>query len=263
MNIKNINKRLQNEILILDGAMGSLIQAHNLSEKDFRGSRFKNHSCNLKGFNDILCLTQNGIIRSIHKAYLEAGADIIETNSFNANLFSLKDYDLEEYCYQINFEAGKAAIEERNNYFQKTGKYAFVAGSIGPSSKTASIVSNPEKPDYREVSFDDFQNAYREQITALIDSGVDILIIETIFDPLSAKAVLIECENIFETKGKRLPVIISATLTNSGRILSGHSIDAFYEIVKHFKPHFQYCSALGFYSYFFALLQPERLNHIK
>lgn len=223
----NIYTEISKRVLVMDGAMGTMIQRYNLSEEDFRGSRFTSHSQSLKGNNDLLSITQPEIISEIHKKYLEAGSDIIETNTFNANRISMLDYGLSDLVYEMNkvsAEIARAAADE----FSQPDKPRFVAGAIGPTSKTASISPKVEEPGYREVSFDDLLNAYREQINGLIDGGVDILLVETIFDTLNAKAALKAIWEEFKIKNVDLPVMVSGTITDaSGRTLSGQTLEAF------------------------------------
>ncbi|HPD65125.1 MAG TPA: methionine synthase [Bacteroidia bacterium] len=224
-----IHEIIQHRILLLDGAMGTMIQSYNLDEQGYRGKRFQNHPKDMKGNNDLLCLTQPHIIKEIHEKYLEAGSDIIETNTFNANRISMSDYGLEDIVYELNLEAARIARQAADSFSIKTPeKQRFVAGAIGPTNKTASLSPDVNDPGYREVSFDDLVKAYSEQINGLIDGGVDLLLIETIFDTLNAKAVYFAIEQIFEEKNIRLPVIVSGTIVDaSGRTLSGQTAEAF------------------------------------
>ncbi len=222
--------------MIIDGAMGTMIQRHNLQEEDYRGERFKEWSYDVKGNNDLLCLTQPQIIKDIHKQYLEAGADILETNTFNAQKVSLADYHMEDLAYEINFEAAKlakAAITELGLEGQK-----FVAGAIGPMNKTLSLSPDVNNPGYRALSFDEAVDAYYEQVKGLVDGGADLLLIETIFDTLNAKAAIFAIKKYFRNTGKKeLPVMISGTITDaSGRTLSGQTLEAFYTSIRHAKP---------------------------
>ena len=202
MNI-SIYDLLESRVLVLDGAMGTMIQRFNLTESDFRGMRFSNHSVDLKGNNDLLCLTRSDIIKSIHNEYLEAGADIIETNTFNANAISQADYHLESLCYELNFEAAKIARQAADDAIcRQPDKPRFVAGAIGPTNKTASMSPDVMNPGYRAVTFDDLVSVYSEQISGLLDGGVDILLIETIFDTLNAKAALFAADNMLKQKGR-------------------------------------------------------------
>ena len=232
---KNIHDELKHRILVLDGAMGTMIQQYELEEKDFRGERFKNHSSELKGNNDILSITRPDVIKEIHKAYLEVGADILETNTFNANRISMADYAAEDFVYEMNVQSAKIAKEIADEYsFKDSDKPRFVAGSIGPTNKTASMSPDVNDPGYRAATFDDFKEAYREQVKGLIDGGVDLLLVETIFDTLNAKAALFAIEEELEKRGERIPVIVSGTITdNSGRTLSGQTVEAFLNSVSH------------------------------
>ncbi len=230
-----VEQAIKKYILVMDGAMGTMIQRYRLSEKDFRGNRFANHTINLKGNNDILSLVRPDIIHSIHKAYLEAGADIIETNTFSANAISQTDYNLESIVYELNKSSAQIAKKIATAFTQKnTAKPRFVAGSIGPTNKTASLSQDVNRPESRGVSFDELVKAYHEQASGLIAGGVDILLIETIFDTLNAKAALFAISDIFETTGKSLPIMISGTITDkSGRTLSGQTLEAFLASVSH------------------------------
>ncbi len=241
--MKTIRDLLNERILIIDGAMGTMIQRHKLSEADYRGRRFKDWPTDLKGNNDLLCLTQPRIIREIHKQYLEAGADILETNTFNAQRISLADYHMQEFAYEINFAAAKIAKEAINEYQQTDPKSEirnpkFVAGAIGPMNKTLSLSPDVNNPGYRALTFDEAMNAYYEQVKGLVEGGVDLLLIETIFDTLNAKAAIFAIKKYFrDTKQKELPIMISGTITDaSGRTLSGQTLEAFYTSVIHAKP---------------------------
>ncbi len=229
-NIKNI---LQERILVLDGAMGTMIQRYNLSESDFRGKRFKNHTHELKGNNDILSLTRPDIIKEIHKEYLEAGADIIETNTFSGTSIAQADYKLEGEVYELNFQSAKIAKEVASSISTRE-KPRFVAGAIGPTNRTASISPDVENPAFRHITFDQLKDAYTEQINGLLDGGVDILLVETVFDTLNCKAALFAIEDIFEIKGIRIPIMVSGTITDeSGRTLSGQTAEAFLNSISH------------------------------
>lgn len=232
--MKTIQDCLSERILIIDGAMGTMIQRHKLKEEDYRGERFKDWKYDLKGNNDLLCLTQPQIIKEIHKQYLEAGADIIETNTFNAQKISLADYHMEDLAYEINLAAGKIAKEA----VKESGKQAWVAGAIGPMNKTLSLSPDVNNPGYRSLTFDDAVAAYYEQVKGLVETGVDLLLIETIFDTLNAKAAIFAIKKYFrDTKQKELPIMISGTITDaSGRTLSGQTLEAFYTSVMHAKP---------------------------
>ncbi|MFM1810328.1 MAG: hypothetical protein RLZZ382_1553 [Bacteroidota bacterium] len=228
-----IEKQLQDHILVLDGAMGTMIQRYPLEEADFRGDRFTSHASSLKGNNDLLNLTRPDIIFDIHKEYLAAGADIIETNTFSGTTIAQADYQLEDAVYDINFQGAKLA---RNAADLFTDKPRFVAGSIGPTNRTASISPDVNNPGYRAVSFDDLKTAYKEQIEALMDGGVDVLLIETVFDTLNAKAALFAANEVFEHRKIALPIMISGTITDrSGRTLSGQTPEAFLISLQHVK----------------------------
>lgn len=236
--MKDLERLLKDKILIIDGAMGTMIQQYKLSEEDFRGSRFKASSIDLKGNNDLLCLTRPDVIQQIHKEYLLAGADIIETNTFNANKISQADYKLESICYELNVEAAKiarAACEEVLK--EQPGRSLFVAGSLGPTNKTLSLSPDVENPGFRAVTYDEVVETYAEQTRGLIDGGVDIIMPETVFDTLNAKAALYAINKVFEEKNKKLPILLSVTLTDlSGRTLSGQTLEAFWESVRHSRP---------------------------
>jgi 5-methyltetrahydrofolate--homocysteine methyltransferase len=229
----DISQILNDRILILDGAMGTMIQKYNLSEEDYRGEKFKNFHKNLKGNNDLLSITKPNIICQIHEKYLLAGADIIETNTFNSNSISQLDYDLQDYIYELNYNSAKLAKKIANKY-STIDKPRFVAGSIGPTNKTCSISPDINNPELRTITFDELVISYSEQVNALIDGGVDLLIIETVFDTLNSKAAIYAIEEIFERRNIKLPIIVSGTITdNSGRTLSGQTVDAFYISVSH------------------------------
>eukprot|EP00903_Cladosiphon_okamuranus_P004401 g4399.t1 len=218
--------------------MGTMIQRHNLSENDFRGSRFTDHATDLKGNNDLLVLTRPDVIRSIHEEYLDAGADIIETNTFNSTTISQADYALESVVYELNFEAAKLAREATDKFtVQDPGKPRFVAGVLGPTSRTASISSDVNDPGARNVTFDELVEDYSLALNGLIDGGSDIILIETVFDTLNAKAAIFACETVFEARDEVLPIMISGTITDaSGRTLSGQTTEAFWNSLRHAKP---------------------------
>jgi 5-methyltetrahydrofolate--homocysteine methyltransferase len=225
---------LAKRILVLDGAMGTMIQQYKLREEDYRGLRFGNHLGSVKGNNDLLVLTQPGIIREIHEKYLAAGADIIETNTFNAQRISLADYGMEHLAYEINVQASKIAKKAAEK-FSTFEKLRFVAGSIGPTNKTASLSPDVNNPGFRAVTYLDISSAYAEQVRGLMDGGCDILLVETIFDTLNAKACLYAIREVFAEKGRELPVMISVTISDaSGRTLSGQTPEAFLTSVSHF-----------------------------
>jgi len=225
----SITKDLKERILILDGAMGTMIQNFQLEENDFRGSRFKDHPCSLKGNNDLLSLTQPEIIKKIHMTYLEAGADLIETNTFSSTSIGMADYQMEDLAYELNYESAKIAKEVADEFTAKTPhQKRYVAGSIGPTNKTASMSPDVNDPGYRAVTFDELVKAYREQVLGLIAGGADVLLIETIFDTLNAKAALLATEEVRIEKQIDIPIMISGTITDaSGRTLSGQTVEAF------------------------------------
>ncbi|MCB0697034.1 MAG: homocysteine S-methyltransferase family protein [Chitinophagaceae bacterium] len=230
---------LSEKILVLDGAMGTMIQRYKLTEEDYRGERFKDWPSDLKGNNDLLVLTQPQIVKEIHKEYLDAGADILETNTFNAQAVSLADYDMQSLAYEINVAAAKLAKEAVTEFMQEhPGTQKFVAGAIGPMNKTLSLSPDVNDPGYRAITFDEIVDAYTEQVHGLVDGGADILLMETIFDTLNAKAAIFAINNYFQQTGKeKLPLMISGTITDaSGRTLSGQTLEAFYISVMHAEP---------------------------
>ncbi len=231
----NIYHELENRILVLDGAMGTMIQEYKLEEKDYRGERFKNFHKDLKGNNDLLSITQPQIIEAIHKAYLEAGADIIETNTFSGTSIAMADYEMQDLAYELNFESAKIARKAADHYTAKNPeKPRFVAGAIGPTNRTASMSPDVNDPGFRAVTYDDLVEAYTEQIKGLIDGGCDLILVETIFDTLNAKAALFAIQTYSEKVGKKYPVMISGTITDaSGRTLSGQTTEAFLNSVSH------------------------------
>jgi 5-methyltetrahydrofolate--homocysteine methyltransferase len=233
-----LRERLDRRILILDGAMGTMIQRHKLTEADFRGERFANHSRDLKGDSDVLVLTQPGIISGIHHEYLAAGADIIETNTFGGTVIAQGDYALESAVFDINFEGARLARSAADEWTARTpDQPRFVAGSIGPTNRTLSISPDVNNPAFRATTFDEMRAAYETQVRGLIEGGSDILLLETIFDTLVAKAALVAIENVFDQSGVRLPLMISVTITDrSGRTLSGQTLDAFYASIRHARP---------------------------
>lgn len=232
---QRITRLLDQRILVLDGAMGTTIQRYHLSEADFRGQRFTEHPHDLKGNNDLLCLTQPDVIREIHRSFLEAGADIIETNTFNANPISQADYQTDHLVYAINVAAARLAREVAQEYTRKTpDKPRFVAGSIGPTNRTASLSPDVNDPGYRAVTFDELVSAYTEQVRGLVDGGVDMLLVETVFDTLNCKAALFAIQEYCSAMGKPIPVMISGTIVDaSGRTLSGQTVEAFWISVSH------------------------------
>ncbi len=226
-----IEQALQNRILILDGAMGTMIQRHKLEEFDFREGVFENHSKSLKGNNDLLSITRPEIIKDIHRQYFLAGADIVETNTFSGTWIAQADYGLEDAVYAINYESAKIAKEVAAEF---TDKPRFVAGSIGPTNRTASISPDVNDPGYRAISFDQLVDAYKDQVKALMDGGVDILLVETIFDTLNAKAALFAIDLVFEERGVKIPIMVSGTITDqSGRTLTGQTTEAFLISLSH------------------------------
>jgi 5-methyltetrahydrofolate--homocysteine methyltransferase len=236
---KTIHDHLNERILIIDGAMGTMIQRHKLEEADYRGDRFKDWHTDVKGNNDLLSITQPDIIIGIHKLYLEAGADIVETNTFSSTVIAQADYDMQSLAYELNVASAKCARIAADEYTAKDpAKPRFVAGAIGPLNKTLSLSPDVNNPGYRAVTFDEVASAYTEQIRGLIDGGVDILLIETIFDTLNAKAAIYAAKNFFRTNGvAELPIMISGTITDaSGRTLSGQTLEAFYTSVMHANP---------------------------
>lgn len=236
----DIRKALQQRILVIDGAMGTMIQRHKLQEEDYRGERFKDWPSDLKGNNDLLCLTKPDIIKGIHKQYLQAGADIIETNTFNAQKISMADYQMESLAFEINVESAKIAKKAVEEYIAESGDHSgkFVAGAIGPMNKTLSLSPDVNNPGFRAVTFHEVADAYYEQVKGLVEGGVDLLLIETIFDTLNAKAAIYAIKKFFrDSKMKELPVMISGTITDaSGRTLSGQTLEAFYISVMHANP---------------------------
>jgi 5-methyltetrahydrofolate--homocysteine methyltransferase len=235
----NIREALANRILVIDGAMGTMIQRHKLTEEDYRGERFKNWHTDVKGNNDLLCITKPDIIIGIHKLYLEAGADIIETNTFSSTVIAMADYEMQSLAYELNVAAAKCARTAADEFTAKDpSKPRFVAGAIGPLNKTLSLSPDVNNPGYRAVSFDEVVEAYYEQIKGLVDGGVDVLLVETIFDTLNAKAAIFAIKKYFRDRGiAELPVMISGTITDaSGRTLSGQTLEAFYTSVMHAKP---------------------------
>lgn len=227
---------IKERILVLDGAMGTMIQRYALTEQDFRNSKLKDHKLPLKGNNDLLSITRPDIIKEIHKAYLDAGADIIETNTFSSTTIAQADYNLEDLVYELNFQSAKIAkevAEEKSR--QEPNKPRFVAGSIGPTNRTASISPDVNRPEYRAVSFDELKEAYLQQAKALWDGGVDILLIETVFDTLNAKAALFAVSQLQDELNIKIPVMVSGTITDaSGRTLSGQTAEAFIISLSHF-----------------------------
>ena len=229
--MEQLEKLLRERILLLDGAMGTMIQRYPLDEFDFREGHFEKHHKSLKGNNDLLSLTRPEIIKEIHRQYFSAGADIIETNTFSGTSIAQADYDLESAVYDINYQSAKIAKEVAKEF---TDKPRFVAGSIGPTNRTASISPDVNDPGFRGVSFDELVLAYSEQINALMNGGVDILLVETVFDTLNAKAALYAIDEVFEVRGEKLPIMVSGTITDqSGRTLTGQTTEAFLISLSH------------------------------
>ncbi|MDO9242634.1 MAG: homocysteine S-methyltransferase family protein, partial [Rhodocyclaceae bacterium] len=227
---------LAQRILILDGAMGTMVQKHGLVEADYRGERFAKHAKDLKGNNDLLSLTQPDVIGGIHAAYLEAGADILETNTFNATRVSQAEYGLADLAYELNVAGARLAREVADRYATPQ-KPRFVAGVLGPTSRTCSLSPDVNDPGFRNISFDALVADYLEAIRGLIDGGADILLVETIFDTLNAKAALYAIESFFDQAGRRWPIMISGTITDaSGRTLSGQTAEAFWNSLRHARP---------------------------
>jgi len=232
----DIRKALAEKILVLDGAMGTMIQRHKLEEEDFRGERFKDHESPLKGNNDLLSITRPDIIKDIHRDYFNAGADIVETNTFSGTTIAQADYHLEDAVYDINFESAKIAKEVAGEFTKANpGKPRFVAGSMGPTNRTASISPDVNNPGFRAITFDQLAEAYRQQAEALLNGGADLLLVETVFDTLNAKAALFAISQLLEERGEDVPVMVSGTITDaSGRTLSGQTTSAFLVSLEHF-----------------------------
>jgi 5-methyltetrahydrofolate--homocysteine methyltransferase len=233
--MSNIHKALQERILVLDGAMGTMLQAYKFTEEDFRGERFKDYPTPLQGNNDLLSITQPEAIKTIHGKYFEAGADIIETNTFSGTTIAMADYQMEDLVYELNYQSAKIAKEVADEFTAKEPhKPRFVAGSIGPTNRTASMSPDVNDPGYRAVTFEDLRIAYKQQIEALLDGGVDILLVETVFDTLNAKAALFAIEQVKEERKIEIPTMLSGTITDaSGRTLSGQTAEAFLISVSH------------------------------
>jgi 5-methyltetrahydrofolate--homocysteine methyltransferase len=226
---------LKDRILIIDGAMGTMIQRHTLTESDFRGEKFRDHTFPLKGNNDLLSLTRPDIIKDIHRQYLEAGADIIETNTFSGTTIAQADYHLQHIVYELNFQSARIAREVADEFTKKEPhKPRFVAGAMGPTNKTASLSPEVNNPGFRSVTFDDLAIAFKEQARGLIDGGADMLLLETVIDTLNVKAALFAIQELFEESGREVPIMVSGTITDaSGRTLSGQTTEAFLISVSH------------------------------
>ena len=234
-NSEQLYKALSERILILDGAMGTMLQRYKFEEEDYRGVRFINWEHPVKGNNDLLSLTQPHAIYEVHQKYLEAGADIIETNTFSGTTIAMADYHMEELVYELNYESAKIARRACEEYTSKNpDKPRFVAGAIGPTNRTASLSPDVNDPGYRAITFEELRAAYKQQCEALLDGGSDILLVETIFDTLNAKAALFAIDEIQEERGSEIPIMVSGTITDaSGRTLSGQTAEAFLISVSH------------------------------
>jgi len=232
---KKLQEAIDERILVIDGAMGTMIQRYKLTEKDFRGERFANFHKDLQGNNDLLSVVRPDIIEAIHTQYLDAGADIIETNTFSGTSIAQEDYGLEDLAYEINFESAKIAKRAVASFMKEhPEQQRFVAGAFGPTNKSASLSPDVNNPGFRNITFDELVDAYYEQASGLIDGGADILLIETVFDTLNCKAALFAVEKCQEDKGTDLPIMVSGTITdNSGRTLSGQTVEAFWISVQH------------------------------
>ena len=229
--MSKIQEEIKKRILVLDGAMGTMLQRYKFEEEDFRGERFKDFPHPLKGNNDLLSITQPEAVKSVHRAYFEAGADIVETNTFSGTTIGMADYYLEDLVYELNFQSAKIAREVADEF---TDKPRFVAGSIGPTNRTASMSPDVNDPGFRAVNFDDLKIAYKQQVEAVMDGGCDLLLVETIFDTLNAKAALFAIEEVKEERNIDIPVMVSGTITDaSGRTLSGQTVEAFLISISH------------------------------
>lgn len=233
--MKGLESILKERILVLDGAMGTMIQAYGFEEDDFRGARFQNHPSTLQGNNDLLTLTQPEAIKTIHGKYFEAGADIVETNTFSSTSIGMADYQMEDLVYELNYEAAKIAKEVADTFTAKEpNKPRFVAGSIGPTNRTASMSPDVNDPGFRAVTFEELVIAYKEQVEGLVAGGADILLVETVFDTLNAKAALYAIDELNQKNNWEIPIMISGTITDaSGRTLSGQTVEAFAVSVSH------------------------------
>ena len=233
--MSKIKQALQDRILVLDGAMGTMLQRYKFTEADFRGERFKDYPSSLQGNNDLLSITQPQAIKEVHAKYFEAGADIVETNTFSGTTIAMADYHMEDLVYELNYQSAKIAREVADEFTKREpNKPRFVAGSIGPTNKTASMSPDVNDPGFRAVSFDELRIAYKQQVEALIDGGVDLLLVETVFDTLNAKAALFAIEEVKEERNIDIPIMLSGTITDaSGRTLSGQTAEAFLISVSH------------------------------
>ena len=229
--MSTIQQEIKSRILVLDGAMGTMLQRHNFSEDDFRGEKFKDFPHPLKGNNDLLSITQPEAVKEVHRQYFQAGADIVETNTFSGTTIGMADYHLEDLVYELNYQSAKIAREVADEFNDKP---RFVAGAIGPTNRTASMSPDVNDPGFRAITFDDLRIAYRQQVEALIDGGVHVLLVETIFDTLNAKAALFAIEEVKEERNLDIPVMVSGTITDaSGRTLSGQTVEAFLISISH------------------------------
>ena len=233
--MSKIEELLQERILVLDGAMGTMLQRYKFTEEDFRGERFKDWPIPLQGNNDLLSLTQPQAIAEVHRKYFEAGADIVETNTFSGTTIAMADYKMEDLVYELNYESARIAKEVAEEFTAKEpNKPRFVIGTMGPTNRTASLSPDVNDPGYRAVTFEDLRVAYKQQAEALLDGGADFLMVETIFDTLNAKAALFAIEEVIEERGKKIPIMVSGTITDaSGRTLSGQTAEAFMISVSH------------------------------
>ena len=233
--MKNIKEILEERILVLDGAMGTMLQRYKFTEEDFRGERFKDWEHPLQGNNDLLSLTQPEAIAEVHRKYYSAGADIVETNTFSGTTIAMADYHMEDLVYELNYESARIAKKVADEFTAKEpNKPRFVAGSIGPTNKTASMSPDVNDPGFRAISFDELRIAYKQQVEALLDGGADLLLVETIFDTLNAKAALFAIEEVKEERGSDVPIMVSGTITDaSGRTLSGQTAEAFLISISH------------------------------
>jgi len=233
--MSNIYNEIKKRILVLDGAMGTMLQAYKFTEEDFRGERFKDYPTPLQGNNDLLSITQPKAIKEVHAKYFEAGADIVETNTFSGTTIAMADYQMEDLVYELNYESAKIAKEVADEFTAKEPhKPRFVAGSIGPTNRTASMSPDVNDPGYRAVTFNELRIAYKQQVEALLDGGADLLLVETVFDTLNAKAALFAIEEVKEERNIEVPIMVSGTITDaSGRTLSGQTAEAFLISISH------------------------------
>ncbi|HEY2037986.1 MAG TPA: homocysteine S-methyltransferase family protein, partial [Steroidobacteraceae bacterium] len=234
---ERLKRLLDERIVLLDGAMGTMVQQHRLDERGYRGDRFRDHGRDLKGNNDILTLTRPDVIGGIHRAYLEAGSDIIETNTFNSNAVSQADYGMEALVPELNYRGARLARAAADEYARTSGRAAFVAGALGPTSRMCSLSPDVNDPAYRNTSFDELATTYLDAARALLLGGVDLLLIETVIDTLNAKAAIYAALSLFDETGVEVPIMISGTITDaSGRILSGQTAEAFWNSIRHARP---------------------------